>query len=168
MNEPAQGTRSPRQRWGARLAVVAAAAGAFTAPTGAASAATHSTSYFDGELRTVTSEPCLDGALIELRMRWHGTVRWTDHDDDGRVDQLKLDLRAEVEMRSLDPGTPSYAGRLGSSLSRTTNGKAYTQTLVVRSSLRGDDRSHLAVRTVSHITSDANGNVTAQLERPRC
>lgn len=170
MNGRVRGTRSrrPRRRWGARLTVVAAAAGAFTAPGGAASAATHSTSYFSGQLRTVTSEPCLNGAWIELRMRWFGAVRWTDYDDDGSADQLKLDMRADVEMRSLDPMTPSYAGRLVASSAQATNGKAAAQTLVINSSLRGDDRSHLSVRTVAHMTSDASGNVTAEFERPRC
>jgi hypothetical protein len=168
MNGQADGIRRSCRRWAARLTTVAAAAGVVLAPAGAASAATHSTSHFGGELRTWTSEPCLGGAHIELRLKWSGTLRWTDVDDNGTADQLKLDLRAEVQMKPVDPTIPSYAGRLGAHVAQATNGKRHAQTQVIHSALHGSDNSQLRIRSVIHVTSDENGRVSSHFERPRC
>jgi hypothetical protein len=74
----------------------------------------------------------------------------------------------DVQMTSLEEGTPSYVGRLGASSSEVTNTKRYVETTVIHSTLRGDDGSTLSIGSVAHVTSDENGNFVVQFERPRC
>lgn len=168
MNGRTGGTSCSCRRWTARLTTLTAAAGVFVAPSGTASAATHSASFFKGELRTVTAEPCLGGRAVELVLKYTGSLRWTDVDDDGTIDQLKLDLRADVLMDPVEPLVPTYVGRLGAQLSQVTTDKTFAQTQVIHSSLRGDDHSQLGISLLTHVTSDENGVVKAAVERPRC
>jgi hypothetical protein len=95
-------------------------------------------------------------------------ARYTDNNADGAVDQLNLQLRADVKLTSLQEGTPSYAGRLGATYSRVINSMRYVETTVIHSTLRGDDGSTLSIGSVAHVTSDENGNFVVQFERPRC